>query len=320
MSVPASISQHKVPRDYVGSAHIAGILGTPGAFGSQYSISRYLKYGESDLDEDNLPEPIEIGNLLEEHVAKLYSRKTGSSLFKWQPHFRLRDFNCVGCTPDAIFRTRTGSHRICDMKVVGDYRWTEVPEKYVVSSRYQHGVVFEEYDEGPLDNTIDLAVYHLPARRLEIYPVEADPKWAGNAIDYTIDWYRRFVMGDEIPPIDGSPATSDALKRIVASVGSTANIDFLAEEIERFDRLDEEYKEVGTLRDESRNKIIAAMGDAEIGIVNGEVRFTWKQQAGRDSIDTTALAADHPEIYKQYLRAGKPFRVPRSKKPKGKKS
>lgn len=317
MSVSASISKDKIPRDYVGSAHIAGILNTPGAFGSQYSIARYLKYGETDLDEDNLPEPIEIGNLLEEHVSKLYAKKTGSEIVAWQPHFRVSGWNCIGCTPDAIAKRRTGLPRVTDFKVVGDYKWTEVPEKYVVSSRYQLGITGEHWE---IDDTLDLAVYHLPARRLEIYQVKHSPAWFEKTVDYTIDWFHRYVVGDEIPPIDGSPATSNALKWIEASVGSTANIDFLAEEIERFDRLDEEYKEVGTLRDESRNKIIAAMGDAEIGMVNGEVRFTWKQQAGRDSIDTTAFAADHPEIYQQYLRAGKPFRVPRSKKPKGKKS
>lgn len=56
----------------------------------------------------------------------------------------------------------------------------------------------------------------------------------------------------------------------------------------------------------------------EIGTVNGVQLVTWKQQAGRSSLDTKQLKADHPELVEQYEKQGAPFRVMRVTKGKTK--
>lgn len=58
--------------------------------------------------------------------------------------------------------------------------------------------------------------------------------------------------------------------------------------------------------------------DASVGKINGEVAITWKEQAGRASIDSKRLAEDHPDLVEQYRTQGKPFRVLRVSKRKAK--
>ena len=52
----------------------------------------------------------------------------------------------------------------------------------------------------------------------------------------------------------------------------------------------------------------------EIGTFNGVKVLSWKEQAGRASLDTKALKDEHPEIAAKYERQGKPFRVMRTHK------
>jgi len=52
----------------------------------------------------------------------------------------------------------------------------------------------------------------------------------------------------------------------------------------------------------------------EIGTFNGVKVLSWKEQAGRASLDTKALKDGHPEIAAKYERQGKPFRVMRTHK------
>ena len=56
----------------------------------------------------------------------------------------------------------------------------------------------------------------------------------------------------------------------------------------------------------------------EIGTVDGVQLVSWKQQAGKASLDTKQLRSDHPELVQQYEKQGAPFRVMRITKGKGK--
>lgn len=312
MSIAETATKKQV-RDYIGSAHIAGILGVPGAFGSQYSIAQELRTGQGEFDEDNLPEAVALGLQLEDWILQLYCKKTGATIVQKQAHFRYPGWDCAGATPDALVRMPNGRLRVVDAKVPGDFSWSSVPEKYVVSSRWQVGITAANVEVEP---ACDLAVFHASARRLRIYTVEHDSEWFGQALDHSIEWFRRYVIEGEIPPIDGSSYTSDALKRIDAEIGKVASLDHLTDVI----RMHARYDRIATWAEkkarEAENTLCASLGDAEIGLVEGMPAFTWKQQQGRVSVDQAALQADHPEIFETYSKRGKPFRVPRFVKPR----
>ena len=299
----------KVKRNYIGSAHIAGILEVEGAYGTPFSIAHELKTGESVFDDDeNLPEPINLGIELEPYVIKSYAKKEGAKIYQTQPHHRMPGFPYLAATPDAMVQNSDGNYRLVDAKVVGDYKWTEVPLRYEASSQWQLGIARAS---GANVDECDLAVYHLPARRLVVYRIQFNAEWFETAADYAINWWKLYVAGDKTPPINGHKTTTDILKRIQASVGKTVNLDSEAALIDALAEATAELKAAEERRDSIRNKLMAAMGDAEIGLVDGKPRFTWKAQKGRDTLDQKALKADHPDLYEAYTRTGASFRVVR---------
>ena len=160
-------------RNYIGSAHIAGILEIEGAYGTQFSIAHELKTGESVFDDDeNLPEPISLGIELEPYVLRSYAKKERAKIYQSQPHFRMPGWDFLAATPDAMVESDDGFYRLVDAKVVGDYKWSEVPMRYEASSQWQLGIARAA---GANVEECDLAVYHLPARRLVVYRVPFNP-------------------------------------------------------------------------------------------------------------------------------------------------
>jgi len=299
----------KPRRNYIGSAHIAGILEIEGAYGTQFSIAHELRTGESVFDdEENLPEPISLGIELEPYVLKTYARQERAKIYQSQPHFKMPFRNQLAATPDAIVQSEDGHYRLVDAKVVGDYKWSEVPMRYEASSQWQLGIARAD---GAQVNECDLAVYHLPARRLVVYRIEFNPEWFETAVEYAIQWYRAYVIDGKTPPVTGHRATSEILKRIQANVGKSVNLDDKADLIEALAAANAELKTAEERRDAIRNKLFSVMGDAEIGLVDGKPRFTWKAQKGRESLDQKALKADHPDLYQSYQRTGASFRVAR---------
>jgi hypothetical protein len=77
-------------------------------------------------------------------------------------------------------------------------------------------------------------------------------------------------------------------------------------------------KQAADLESKAKDALAQLMLGNEIGTVDGVQLVTWKQQAGKTSLDTKKLRADHPELVQQYEKQGAPFRVMRVTKGKGK--
>lgn len=299
----------KPKRNYIGSAHIAGILGIEGAYGTQFSIAHELRTGESVFDDDeNLPEPISLGIELEPYVLRLYCRQERAETYQSQPHYKMPGRDYIAATPDAMVRSDDGTYRLVDAKVVGDYKWSEVPMRYEASSQWQLGIARAA---GAIVDECDLAVYHLPARRLVVYRVPFNSDWFETAVDYVIGWWREYVVNGKTPPVTGKAADTSILKRIQANIGKTVSLDGQAELIEAYAAAKVELKAAEERHDAVKNKLCALMGDAEIGLIDGTPRFTWKAQKGRETLDQKALKADHPDLFQSYSRTGASFRVAR---------
>lgn len=67
----------------------------------------------------------------------------------------------------------------------------------------------------------------------------------------------------------------------------------------------------------AKDHIARFMLDNEIATYNGTKVLTWKQQAGRSSLDVASLRLDHPDLVKAYTKQGEPSRVMRLSNTKG---
>jgi predicted phage-related endonuclease len=69
------------------------------------------------------------------------------------------------------------------------------------------------------------------------------------------------------------------------------------------------------LEQQAKDALARLMLEAEIGTLGGRKVLSWKQQAGRTSLDAKALRAEMPEIATRFERQGAPYRVMRIHKP-----
>jgi predicted phage-related endonuclease len=77
-------------------------------------------------------------------------------------------------------------------------------------------------------------------------------------------------------------------------------------------------KQAADLEAKAKDALAQMMLGNEIGTVDGVQVVSWKQQAGKASLDTKQLRADHPELVSQYEKQGAPFRVMRVTRGKSK--
>jgi predicted phage-related endonuclease len=61
----------------------------------------------------------------------------------------------------------------------------------------------------------------------------------------------------------------------------------------------------------AKDAIARALKDSTVGLLNGIPVVSWKESAGRESLDVKSLTADHPDLVKQYMKKGASFRTMR---------
>lgn len=70
-------------------------------------------------------------------------------------------------------------------------------------------------------------------------------------------------------------------------------------------------KEAEQMEAEAKDELARMLLSDEVGTINGVPVVTWKQQAGKKSLDTKRFKAEMPEVAAQFEREGAPFRVMR---------
>jgi putative phage-type endonuclease len=125
-----------------------------------------------------------------------------------------------------------------------------------------------------------------------------------------IDFWTRYVLGDEIPPVDGSKSCEEALKdRFRGGQMDAVTLPAEANDIlKRIDMYDDGKKKIEAELKEAKNQICLLLGDNEIGY-SGDRKVTWKAQKGRVTLDIKKIKADMPDVYDAYKKVGKPTRV-----------
>ena len=73
------------------------------------------------------------------------------------------------------------------------------------------------------------------------------------------------------------------------------------------------------LEDTAKNFIARFMLDADIATYNDKKVLTWREQAGRESLDVARLRTEHPDLVAEFTRQGSPSRVMRLSNTKGSK-
>jgi len=274
--------------------------------------SPYKTRGELFADKVNEPVVSEEtaafrrGNLLERPLLEEASRILGKNIF----------------TPDVIYRD--GRLSISLDGVDNEQQPTVIVEAKT-STRYSIYKSEDLPDEWLWQGWAQQAVLQVPVwfvvldrdQRISVVQLPDNPQ----AID-TIQ-LETSVFGGWV---DGDPMDEDINNFSAAGIAriwkpTPTSVELPASAVDWALQLDEARamaKQAADLETKAKDALAQMMLGNEIGTVDGVQLVTWKQQAGRESLDTKQLRADHPDLLAQYEKQGAPFRVMRVSKGKTK--
>lgn len=292
----------------IGGSDVAAILGL-----SKYSSPYQLwldKTGRSEL-EDNTSEPAYWGNMLEDIVAKEYAKRNGVKVQRvnatithpeqdWMRanidraiinpdisgNVRIKDGKL---TTDRILECKTANQYLA--KLWGDEQSEQVPDYYLTQVQWYMGITGA--------SMCGLGVL-IGGQKFRSYQVAFDPELFEMLTDECSKFWNEHVQAD-VPP---APTTfDDVLHR-----WSTHNPDQALQADDDLAQLVAEYKDLNaTIKEASgeldtfKLQICTRMEDAEMIIAEEKRLATFKYQE-RNTLDSKALKAAHPDIYEQFVK------------------
>lgn len=256
------------------------------------------------LRDDAMSEAAAWGVRLEDTVAQAFAEETGVHVHRWpylvvsrEHPFMAANLDRVASVDDVLDEVAlTNAAGGVEVKTVGRNalaRWTDdegndtVPEEYQL--QVQHYVA-----------VTGLERFWLPAliagQELRVFELPRDDAVIDMLVEIEGDFHERLVTGTP-PPIDAHRATAQALaKRFAKAEVERVEV---PEEVASWwaerQRLKAQVKELEAELALVENALKAAVGDAELAVVNGAPLYAWRRFERR-GIDLDRLRSEHPEL------------------------
>lgn len=274
----------EIRKKYIGGSDAAAVVGL-NSFSSPYTVWAD-KLGKLPPKEDN--EAMRLGRDLEDYVAKRFTEQTGK---------KVRRKNFILWNSDYPF-----AHANVDRLIVGEnagleckttsvlnlksFKNGEFPENYYVQC--MHYMAVTGYKKWYL------AVLIL-GKEFKVFEIERDE----DEIKALMEAEREFwtcVENGEPPMIDGSEATTNTIKTVLAESNDDTPVNLFAYDstLEQYIALSKQIKELENLRDEMANKVKVFMDSSAKG-ESGKYKVSFASTL-RQSFDSKRFAKDNPNI------------------------
>lgn len=268
----------------IGGSDAAAIVGLNN-YSSAFSVWAE-KTGRIDAKEDN--EAMRQGRDLEEYVAQRFVEQTGKHVRK--------------CNAFLYNDLYPFAHANIDREIVGEdagleckttsllnpynFKNGEYPENYYVQCQHYMAIT------GKKKWYIAVLVLN---RSFHVYEVERDEDEIAALMKAESDFWR-YVEEDAPPAVDGSEATTEAIKVVYGDSIPNGAVDMFGHEytLERIQELGDAIKRLQNEKASCENEIKTFMGENELGVC-GLYRASWKQQE-RSTFDFEKFRLDHPEL------------------------
>lgn len=276
----------------IGGSDAAAVLGL-NPWASTYSL-----WAEKTTEPRSIPETdaMRFGTMMEPHLRRLYSDVTGHEVIEDTAIYRHPEHDFMLANLDGVILDDfTGEPAaVLEIKTSANPKaWEQgIPEHYRLQVLHYLAVT------GLPRGVVAVLLRGEEFRTFDVEPMEGE-------LDALIDAEARFwdwVKTGAQPEVDGSQATRDTLTKRFEPDGSTIDLP------EEFDALFTKRAELKAEADELAEqiktleaRIMATLGDAEIGMIAGEKAVTWKPQS-RTTVDTKALKAEMPEVAEKFSK------------------
>ena len=245
---------------------------------------------------------MELGNKLEEFVAREFTLKTGK---------KVRNINGIlknDKYPFAIAnidRAVVGEKAFLECKVTNSYgkkQWQkEVPLHYQIQMIHYMAIT---------GATHCYVAALIGNEELVIHKIDRDEELINQVMNLEKRFWNECVLGNNPPNPDGSEDYSNMLQGIYKNSKKEELILFERESlINRYDEVCEFLKEMDKEKKTIEQYIQIQMKEYEVAFI-GDRKITWKTQT-RNSLDTKKLKKEHPELVEKYMKTttSRVFRV-----------
>ncbi|MFK8242842.1 MULTISPECIES: lambda-exonuclease family protein [unclassified Facklamia] len=278
----------------IGGSDVGTLLGL-NPFKSKYQL--WLeKTGQLEAPDIGSNVAVQIGNELENLVARLFMQETGLQVQKDNKTYFHKDYPFLLANID---RKIIGQKALLECKTTSAFnkaQWEddEIPASYIM--QVQHYLNVLDYDKAYIAVIIgnhDFIWKEIERDQelIDMYTKEAETFW------------NEHVLKNAAPEIDGLSVTKSALNLVeYEPVNTLPMFKAQEEQLEQITVIKSQIEELSTLQTELENKIKGYMVEQEAeGLESSKFIVTWKEY-NRTSIDSKALKKEMPEIYDKYSK------------------
>jgi predicted phage-related endonuclease len=269
----------------------------------------------AELFADKLNEPVEQpsnavfdrGNILESPLIINASNKLGKQIFT--PEVIYRDGR-LSISLDGVDNEQKPTV-VVEAKTTTRYSVYDsgdLPDEWLWQGWAQQAVLDVPVWFSVLDRDLRLSVVELP-----------DNPYAIDSLITEANIFGQWVDANEPPMDEINNFTADDIARIFKVQPSSIELPHDALDwVQQLEEARAMAKQAAELESKCKDALAQIMLGNDVGTWQGEQIVSWKQQAGKESFDAARIKQEHPELVKQYMKQGNPYRVMRTHRKKAK--
>ncbi|MFI2132877.1 YqaJ viral recombinase family protein [Lysinibacillus fusiformis] len=275
----------------IGGSDVGAIMGF-NQYKSAYQV--FLeKTGQYHEEIDN--EAVYFGNALEDFVAQEFAKRTGK---------RVRRLNKMLVHPEHDFmlanldRVVVGERAVLECKTASEYvkeAWEgeEIPASYLC--QVHHYLAVTGFEKAYIAVLVG-------GNKFIWKEIERDEEFIEILIDREKDFWENHVLKDIAPPIDGSDATNDLIKKMYPQDDGTAIMLTKDDDVllDAIDSISSEIKALEQQKKEYENQLKLKLENATEGHSQRH-KVTFKTVVS-NRVDSKRLKVDAPDIYDKFIK------------------
>lgn len=275
----------------IGGSDVGAIMGF-NQYKSAYQV--FLeKTGQYHEEIDN--EAVYFGNALEDFVAQEFAKRTGK---------KVRRLNKMLVHPEHDFmlanvdRVVVGERAVLECKTASEYvkeAWEgeEIPASYLC--QVHHYLAVTGFEKAYIAVLVG-------GNKFIWKEIERDEEFIEILIDREKDFWENHVLKDEAPPIDGSDATNDLIKKMYPQDDGTAIMLTKDDDVllDAIDSISSEIKALEQQKKEYENQLKLRLENATEGHSQRH-KVTFKTVVS-NRVDSKRLKVDAPDIYDKFIK------------------
>lgn len=285
---------HLFRSEGLGGSDIGTVLGFNN-FKSPYQL--WLeKTGQLEPDDISKKVAIQVGNELEDLVARIFTQETGIRVQKDNKSYFKDDKPFLHANID---RKIIGENALLECKTTGAHnkaQWEgdNVPASYLL--QVQHYLNVLDYDYAYI--AVIIGNFDFQYKR-----IERDQELIDLVEERATKFWLENVKQGIPPEIDGSTSTKESLDQLYSPsyVNKVPMDKIMIQTAEELARIKSTIKDLNMAKTEKENKIKLYMGQHEAEEITSEtINANWKTQVSK-RFDTKRFKAEHPEIAANYM-------------------